>query len=181
MIQTRAATALKLTKRRTAAREQALAKADATLKDKDAALQKAKEHAKMKLQQLQNAQDGKLVDQGNAVNAVPMRGALAPAATVLKIANEARVANEAIEDCANALMGAIEKRDIAYRASKIAAEACLLSASGSAAKLLKSLARNERQNLTKRLKALEDFELAVDDIDIRSDLSWYIEKQVQLT
>ena len=98
----------------------------------------------------------------------------------LKLANEARVANDHVDDTAALLISAISKRDTVARASRIAGESCLLSAAGSQSKFLKSMVNSEKIALEKRIKLLEGLEKEVDKIDVRGDLSWFIEKQEEL-
>ena len=57
----------------------------------------------------------------------------------------------------------------------------MLSTMGSQVKFLKTVVKNERQHLEKRIKYLEDLESKVDEIDVRGDLSWFMERQTNLT
>ena len=174
-----AATADQLLQRRVKARENAVSQAQFLVEEFDQKLEKAKKDALKKHELMESAKEGKEVGVGNGIGVNAKREATG-VNEYLKLANDARVANDNVEDTSAMLLSAISKRDTVARASRIAGESCLLSAVGSQAKFLKSMVNSEKMALEKRIKLLEGLEKEVDKIDVRGDLSWFIEKQEEL-
>eukprot|EP00520_Triparma_pacifica_P006158 CAMPEP_0118638930 /NCGR_PEP_ID=MMETSP0785-20121206/3958_1 /TAXON_ID=91992 /ORGANISM="Bolidomonas pacifica, Strain CCMP 1866" /LENGTH=802 /DNA_ID=CAMNT_0006530235 /DNA_START=77 /DNA_END=2481 /DNA_ORIENTATION=- len=172
----RLATADQLLLRRVKAREGAVAQSQATVEELDAKLNKMKVNALKKHALMEAAKEGKEVNVGNGRGVIAKREATG-VNEYLKFANDARVANDQVDDTAALLLSAISKRDTVARASRIAGESCLLSALGSQAKFLKSMVKSEKIALEKRMKLLEGLEKEVDKIDVRGDLSWFVERQ----
>jgi len=172
----RLATADQLLLRRVKARENAVAQSQETVEEFDAKLLKAKKEALKKHEAMELAKEGRDVGVGNGIGVNTRREATG-VNDFLRFANDARAANDHTDDTAALLLSAISKRDTIARASRIAGESCLLSALGSQAKFLKSMVTSEKLAVEKRLKLLEGLEKEVDKIDVRGDLSWFIEKQ----
>ena len=155
VVLSRLTTSNKLLQRRMRAREVALARAQADVEELDAKLDRCKREATRKHDFL----DGIGAEKDGAF-----------ANDYLKLANETRLADNAVDDTAALLLSALSRRDTVAKASRVAGEGCLLSALGSQARFIEDFVKHERLYLKQRLNFLDELEKDVSKIDVRGDL-----------
>ena len=85
-------------------------------------------------------------------------------------------ADAEIDEAAGDLLTLLSSLDTTRRSARAAAETCLVAAGNAQAASLKSMIQLERACLEQRLASLSSLEAAVEEIDVRSDLDQYIQK-----
>ena len=86
----------------------------------------------------------------------------------------ALMADDDIQDAADALLNILAALDTTRRSARIAAETCLVSAANAHAACLRSMLKLERESLQERLNDLDGLEEQLEQIDVRADLDAYI-------